>query len=132
MLHTRLFDFNKDYELVTKWWTARNHIIVEKDFLSDYGVMVLDDHKPIIVMWLYPIMTTKWSMIRFPISNPDTTEIERDQAMEVLFHSLAGISKDMGYKYIFCTTNHPGLMNKLNKYGFSSEHTDCAHFWGGL
>lgn len=128
----RLLDLNKDYETLSSWWTQRNHVIITKDFLSDYGVLASKNGKDLAAMWLYPVVSTKWCMVRFPIANPDTTKAERDAAMDLIINTLHLISKDMGYKYMFCTTNHPGLIKRLKSFGFVGDSENCINFWGGL
>ncbi len=131
-METRLFNYEKDYDLVSTWWKERNHAVITKDFLSDYGIMALIDNKPVGVMWLYPVMTTKWSMIRFPIVDPNVSKEVRDSALNLIFDNLHNISRDMGYTHIFCTTNHPGLITRLKKYNYTLDSENCVHFWGGL
>lgn len=131
-MKTRLFNYEKDYELVCSWWQERNHTVIPKDFLSNYGVMALIDDKPVGVMWLYPVLSTTWSMIRFPIIDNSLSKEDRDLALDLIFDNLHNISRDMGYKYIFCTTNHTGLIRRLKKYGYTPDGENCVTFWGGL
>jgi hypothetical protein len=132
MMTARLFNFDKDYQTVTKWWTERNHIQIKKDFLSDYGVMVSKDGKDLAAMWLYPMITTAYCMVRFPITNPETTKLERNEALDLVFANLHGMTKDLGYKYLFCTTNHPSLIKRLEKYQYTKDAENCVHFWVGV
>lgn len=127
-----LFNYNTDYEVVSSWWKKRNCPIIPKDFLGNYGFIINENNKKLCAIWLYPIMTTKWCMVRFPISNPDITKEEHEKSLDLLFSSVHNISKDMGYKHIFCSTNHDGFIKRLNKYGYNQEATDCVHFWGVL
>lgn len=132
MKTSRLFDYEKDYKTVSAFWEERNQLVIKKDFLSDYGVVVEENGKMLAVMWLYPMLSTKWAMIRFPITNPQTTKEERDLALDLVFDNLHGIAKDMGYNYLFCTTNHPALIARLQKYNYTQDASDCVHFWGGV
>jgi hypothetical protein len=132
-MKSRLFVYDTDYELVSGWWKKREHIVIQKDFLSDFGVLVEDDNgKKLAVMWLYPLLSTKWCMIRFPITNPDSTKEERNKALDLVFDNLHGMAMDMGYKYLFCTTNHSALIERLKKYNYTQDASDCVHFWGGV
>lgn len=132
IIETRLINLNNDYELFSKWWIDHNHVIIPKDMLSEFGVICYINKKPIAAMWLYPVLSCKWSMIRFPISSKDSSKNERNIAMDYVLNNLFNISKDMGYTNVFCTTNHSSLIKKLKKIGMTLSSEDCKHFWGAL
>ena len=131
-LSTKLFKYEDDYELISSWWKSRNHIVIDKDLLSDYGVIAYINNKPIGCMWLYPVLTAKWCMVRFPITDPNTTKEDRNIALDLIFENIHNISKEMGYKYMFCTTNTPNLIKRLEKYNYMFDSKDCSHFYGKL
>lgn len=129
---TRLFDLDKDYELISNWWNERKQTIIPKEFLNQYGVMAFVDNKPIGVMWLFPVLGCNWSIIRFPITNIESTIEQRDLAMDAIFDNLISMSKLLKCTHIFCTTNHPGLIKRLEDQGMTMTSENCKHFWGGI
>lgn len=131
-MEIKVFNRTEDYDTVSAWWKQREHAQVPQDFISDYGFIAFENGNAVAAMWLYPVVTTKWCMIRFPISDPNSTNELRSQALDLIFDTIHLVAKDMGYKHIFCTTNHPGLQARLNKCGYTLEFSDCAHFWGEL
>lgn len=116
-----------DYSIVTSWWNKRNLTVIPEEFLSAYGFIDAN-----AAMWLYPQVTTKFAMIRFPITNPDATNIERSSSLDLIFDTVHKLSKSMGFNKIFCTTNHEGLSNRLVKYGYTLTDENCKHFWVGV
>lgn len=131
-ISTRLFNYEQDSQIVNSWWSERNQLVIEKDYLSDYGVLAFINNKAVGCMWLYPVLSTKWSMIRFPITDPKSSKVDRELALDLIFDNIHNISKDMGYKYMFCTSNHPSLIKRLEKYNYVLDSKECSHFWGKL
>lgn len=132
-MRIELFKKDSHYETLTTFWQDREHLVIPKEYLSDYGFMAFDEQgNPVAAMWLYPVVSTNWCMVRFPISNPDVPNEIRSKAMDLIFDTIHKVSKDMGFNQIFCTTNHKGLIKRLTKYGYTLDSSDCVHFWGGL
>ena len=131
-LTSSLLKLDDNHSLVHELWTKRNHVVIPKDYLTDYGVMVSSDDTLIAGAWLFPILSSKTCMIRFPISNIDIEIDVRDKALDLVFQNLHSIAKDMGYTTVFITTNHANLKKRLLKYSYMEESKDCSHFWGEL
>lgn len=127
-----IFNKNENYGDLVSLWEQRSDVIMPKEFLSDYGVMCKDGDTIIAIMWLYPVVSCNWAMIRFPISNSEVSNETRDLGLNLVFNTIHNIAKDMGYTQLFCSTNHSGLSKRLEKYGYSLEHTDCSHYWVGV
>lgn len=131
-MQIKVFDRNTDYEIAETLWKQRNHDIIPKEFLSDFGVMAYDESGPAGIMWFYPVMSANWGMIRFPITNKEISDDKRNEALNLIFDTIHETAKSFGYKYIFCATNHKGLIKRLEKYGYNQDSKDCVMFWGGL
>lgn len=123
---------DNDYSLVTEMWTKRNHIVIPKDFLTDFGILAKQDKVPVACAWLFPVLSSKTCMIRYPVSNPEIDSNVRNTALDLVFDNLHIIAKEMGYTKVFITTNHENLKKRLLKYDYTEEAQNCTHFWGGL
>lgn len=42
------------------------------------------------------------------------------------------LSKELGYNYSLCTTNHKGLIKRLKEHGYSKDAENCVHMNGVL
>lgn len=123
---------DKHYDIITKWCDDRKIPILEKDFLSEFGIVVKDKDKYIAAAWLFPIMGAKISEIRFPITNPNTDKKERKNALKLLFYNLHTLANKMNYKYMFISTNHLHLQKHLIEFGYNKTDENCSHYWGRL
>lgn len=131
-MQVNLINRKSDLSSLNLWWEKRNHPVVPASMLSDYGVLVSKDNVDLAAMFLYPVVSTNWCMVRFPISNPDVEASVRDEALDLVFDSVFLIAKDLGYEKVFCTTDHKNLSKRLLKFNFINMDVKCDHFWGDL
>lgn len=131
-MQTRFITLDKDYDMFKSWWTERKHVIIPKDFLTPFGFISYIDDKPISAMWLFPVLGSKSCSIRFPISNPDSTKKERNECLIDIIKKLNSLAREMDYKYVLCTTNHTGLIDKLKQVNYVEDASNCKHMVGVL
>lgn len=127
-----MFIKKNDYQIVENWWNERNQAPAPENFLSDYGVIVHDGEIPIAALWMYPIVSAKFSLILSPITNPETTKEQRDEALNLSMDMIHSISKELGFTHTLCLSNVEAFQNRLRSFGYSEGDKDCIHFWGGL
>ena len=132
MLDCRLFNKQKDYSTMVEWYNKRNYRPVNIESLSDFGFTVYKDSEAVCSMFLYPIPTCDWCMIRFPISNPDIEKSIRNECMDFMFTVMFDTARKMGFKKIFCTTNNKSLEDRLLKFNLVPQNEKCEHYWGEL
>lgn len=132
VMSSRLFKKNKDYDIVLSWWNEHNAVPADLDFLSDYGVIVSNGDKDIASLWFYPVVSAKFGIILSPVTNPDTTKEERNEALNLCFNSIHDLAKDLGFTTIMCWSNVPPVENRLNDLGYVPGDKNCTHYWGVL
>jgi len=125
-------DLMQNNKEVADWWGERGMIIIPDEFLSKFGFIVSNEEKSIAAAWLYPMVSSNTAMIRYPITNPNSTKEERNKALDLLFFNLQETAKEMGYKKMFITTNNNALSERLIKYNYTETSKNCRHFWGSL
>lgn len=130
-MEIRMFK-KEDYDIVKSWWDQRDQVAAPIEFLSDYGVIAFQDEKPIAAIWFYPMLSVKFGFIKSPVTNPDTTKEERDEALNGCLDILHFIAKDLGYTHVLCPSNVPAFQDRLKSLGYAEGDKDCIHFWGGL
>lgn len=131
-MEVRLFKKDKDYPIVLEWWNERKQNPAPLDFLSDYGVIVSDGNKDVASLWFYPVVSAKFGIILSPITNPDTTKEERNEALNLCLNTIHVIAKDLGYSTVMCWSNVPAFESRLESHGYVPGDKNCTHYWGGL
>lgn len=131
-MEVRLFKKDKDYPIVLEWWNKYQQTPAPIEFLSDWGVIVSENGKPICAIWFYPIVSVKFGLIKSPIANPDTTKEERNMALNLCLNTIHEIAKDLGYTHVLCPSNVEAFKTRLTSIGYVAGDENCTHFWGGL
>ncbi len=132
-LTTKLFNKNEDYHIIEDFCNKRSLMFIEKDLLSNYGVIIFNDNNPVVCGWLYPTVGSKLCLIENVISDKtmvDTTV--KDDSISLLFTTLHLIAKDMGYKYIKNSVQNKSMQKRLESYGYMSLQDNVTNYMGVL
>ena len=127
----KLLNLKSDYSVLENWWKERDMVPIPKSFLTPFGVIVGDD-KPIAAAFLFPVLGCKQAMIRYPITDVNASDKDRDEAISLVLSSLHGLAKSMNYETILITTNHNGFIKRLEKMNYQKDAENCTHYLGGL
>lgn len=130
MLTTKLFKKDEDYKTIETFCNKRSLPLIEKDLLSDYGVLVLDGETPVVCGWLYPTLGSKLCLIENVISDKDVKD--KDESLSLLFYTLHLIAKDMGYKYVKNSVENKSMKKRLESYGYMSLQDNVTNYMGVL
>lgn len=130
MLTTKLFKKDEDYKTIENFCSKRSLPLIDKDLLSDYGVIVLDGETPVVCGWLYPTISSKLCIIENVIS--DTNVKDKDESLSLLFYTLHLIAKDMGYKYVKNSVENKSMKKRLESYGYMSLQDNVTNYMGVL
>lgn len=125
-----LFNLDKDYNIVEKWWKDHSMDPVPKEVLTKFGFMAYNEKYPIAAYWLFPIIGSELCMHLFFISNPDSTKEERDEALDLLMYTVHGAAKDMGFTKLMTTTSLKTIEDRLLKHNYMLGDTNNKQFWG--
>lgn len=128
----RLIDLNKDYETLCSWWSKRDHVIIPKEMLGSFGMIANVGNKDVAAAWIMPLLTTNTAMLRFPISDLEAKEEDRNIGIESVILSLHDFARDLNCKYVLCSTNHMGLIKRLKNLNYIEDSKDCVHLMGVL
>ena len=103
-------------------------MIIDRDMLSAYGVIVLDNDVPVICGWLYPVMTSKLCIVENIISDVDIKD--KNDMIKLLYSTFHLIAKDLGYKYIKTTVQNESMKSRLESYGYMNTQTNLTNYIG--
>jgi hypothetical protein len=109
-----------DYEeILIGWWKDWGFVPVERDFLSDLGLIVYDGDIPVCAGFVYATNSSV-SLVNWIISNKDyRKKPNRSEALDFLIYKLTEVCKQSGFKYIFVNNNNSNLISRFQKQGYS-------------
>jgi hypothetical protein len=102
-----------DYPIVKTWADARKFPLVPQEFLPSIGFI----HENYCVGFLYKT-DSKICWLEWVISNPVSDKPARDKALNELLSALVEIAHKEGFKAIFSSLEHKGLIERYNSLGF--------------
>ena len=100
-MEIRLFDKEKDYKTLCKWWDdwkLPNH---HPDALSETGIIISKDGVDICSGFIYST-DSYIAWFEFVTINKKTTKQQRKGALEKLGSAMVKKTKEMGFKLIMC------------------------------
>lgn len=132
-LSTKLFKKDSDMSIADDFAQERNLATIDKDLLSDYGIIVLADDVPVVCGWLYPTVGSKLCVIENVIRSKKINDKDViDESMKLLFITMHLIAKDMGYKYIKNSVENNSMKTRLESYGYVSLNDNVTNYMGVL
>lgn len=111
-----------DYPEYASWLSSRGRMASAFEDLPKIGLMIFDESEDIIAGFMYET-NSKSSAFGNIASNPDVTGDRRSEAIKFLVESFMKMSKDMGYKSAFVTTNLPRFVERLKTMGFKEQES---------
>lgn len=125
-------DLNSNYSEICDLWKDRSLPIAKQDVLSEFGIIAKNENKVIGVMFLYLTIGTPISLLRFPVIDKNLVKEEHEVVVNGLIKNTMILSKELGYNYSLCTTNHKGLIKRLKEHGYTQDADNCVHMNGVL
>jgi hypothetical protein len=128
-MRVRLWDRNKDYEMIVEWWKGHqcsSDYIVPSRRLPPSGWIVEDDEgNPMCVTWLYYFKHTAGALLGSIISNPELEPKARAKALDMLFLRVTTEADRNNAEVILGVTTREGIARKAEKHGFikTTEHS---------
>lgn len=124
-MNIRKFDANQDYNDyldICSWWLKHNWPIINYEMLPSTGFIV----EGYCAGFLYK-NDSKLAILEFIVSNPEADKQKRSEALDLLLQALINEAKESGYKAIFSSLSHPGLIDRYVKHGFEVTDTTMTN-----
>ena len=109
---------SEDYGTIFAWWQLRGRPVVPEKLLGPTGVMVEDERQKYCAGFLHETHSS-FATIDSISSNPNTDKEDRSKALDLLIIELTSLAIHRGYKMITAASNHPKLMERYRKLGFT-------------
>lgn len=111
-----------DFQYVESWYEARRLRVFREDF-PKVGFVV-----PGIAAGFLMQTDTKSCILEPFIANPDTTKLQREQALNLIMGQLIEEAGDLGYARIFGFSSNAPMIRRAKSWGFvvvESSTTVC-------
>lgn len=132
MLKFSTLNLDKHYSDICELWKERNLPVVCFEFLSPYGCVASKDDKVVGAFFIYLTLNTPIYMIRFPVVDKNLSKEDSALAINGLIDMTETIAKELGYTVSLCSTNHKGLIKRLEVKNYLKEFSDCVHMTKGV
>jgi hypothetical protein len=123
----RKFIFDKDYEMLDKWWRQHGGSHApNKNLLSDTGIVVELNREPIAVIFMYH-MNSKTCMAEFFTVNPKASKEHRNVALNYLIEISKEWAEKANYCFVYVSTNVKKYIKRLQDNGFVVLDKNAVH-----
>lgn len=128
VITTRLFDKEKDYDILSSWWKKHGSYAPMPDHLPPTGIMVEIEDTPACAGFLYNT-DAKICVIEFVICNPQLSKQKRDKTLTRLIAILRDLAIKRGYTAIYNSTGIPKFIGRLKEAGFVEADKNQTHMF---
>lgn len=111
-----------DLEVINQWMRARDMRPLPPD-LAASPTWIVDG---VAATSLYPMRDVPAALIGNTIANPDTTEDERDAALDALFRAAYDYAAENGIRIIYGVTQVPAIVKRATKHGYRVKYTGAT------
>ena len=124
----RLFDKDKDYETIAKWYASHDQIPCPIDLLPNIGFIANE----LVVGFLYQT-DSGICFVESVVSKKDSNKEERKIALDEMAEALMSAAKEMNYKAIIFHTLYPSLKQQsMLNWGFKNCEGSEERFYRSL
>jgi hypothetical protein len=103
------------YNKIREWAARRDFTIPAPEYLPETGY-INNNH---CAGFLYKT-DSKICWLEWVVSNPDSPKEERNLALNELIDKLCDDAQKLGFKAIFTSVEHEGLLERYKKLGFNT------------
>ena len=115
-MQVRLWDRDKDYPTLVKWWKDWQFGVVPKECLPPAGIIVEFEGKPICASGLYIGEGTQFGFMEWVVSDKQAESRNLHKSLKLCIVSIMTLAKDKGLKLVYTATKHEALGKRYQKY----------------
>lgn len=124
----RVFDFDKDYDILTTWWNAHGSRPPRPEHLSNTGIIVEVGGNPVCAGFLYNT-DSKICVFEFVVSDPEASKKDRSSALPALIEEIKLIARSRGYTLIYTSIAIKAYIKRLKAAGFIEVNQNQSHLF---
>jgi len=116
LLKKRLWQLDKDYPTLVKWWEDWEFGIVPQECLPPDGVIIEYEGMPICGAGLYIGVGTKFSFMEWLVVDKSAPMKQAHKAIKMCVDGVFELAKQKDMTLVFTTTKDTGLQKRYVKY----------------
>ena len=115
-MNSRLWNLEKDYNTLTKWWNQHNFDLpVPKDILPSLGIIIEEDDVSMCASGLYIDTGAKFGFMYGLFTNPNINKIKLYRAMNKCLQEIQKLAKSKNLGLIYTITGEDVLFRLYEK-----------------
>ena len=115
-MQTRLWDRDKDYDTLVKWWNQWEFGVVPKECLPPDGMIVEVNGEPVCAGGLYIGEGTQFAFMEWIVTDK-TAELKNvHKCLKLCIEGIMRLAKDKGMKLVYTATKEQALHKRYQKY----------------
>ena len=128
-MQVRLWDRDRDYDTLVKWWTEWEFGVVPKECLPPDGIMVEIDGTPVCAGGLYIGEGTQFGFMEWIVTDKQAEQRDVHNCLKLCIDSIMVLAKDKGIKLVYTATKEQALHKRYTKYhGMVLAESDVKTF----
>lgn len=116
-----------DYSMLCSWWNTHKFPPPPEAIFPQVGVIIDECAAGFLYQTDSAIAWVEWIVV-----DPVCDKIKRRQALDLLIDELSALAKNKGFKVIFTSVEHEGLMDRLKTKGFAIGDTKVTQMFRSL
>ena len=125
---TRVWDKDKDYDELCRWWTSHGWCALPKEDIPDTGFIANDT----AFGCLYIDIHGRFAMMEWIVTNPDAAPRDCLRSLNEVIDRLLATAKEIGVTRVYSVLKHEKLEKLYQKHGFIKGDTQvCDMTWIG-
>ena len=115
-MQVRLWDRDKDYDTLVKWWKQWQFGIVPKDCLPLDGIIVEVDNIPMCAGGIYRYPGTAFGFMEWVVTDKYADLRKRHKALKLCIDGIMELAKNNGVRLVYTMTKSSALQKRYQKY----------------
>lgn len=115
-MQARLWNLDKDYNLLVKWWNQYEFGVVPKNCLPPQGIIIEVDNQPICAGGLYRLMGTAFGIMEWIVADKEANLKVTHKALNLCIQELLKLAKEYNIELVYTMTAEKALHKRYTKY----------------
>jgi len=112
----RLWNLEKDYKTLVKWWTQHEFGIVPKKCLPPDGIIVEENNIPICAGGLYRCIDSNFSVMEWIVADKTASIKSIHKGLNICIAEIFNLARKYNMELIYSMTGSVSLHKRYTKY----------------
>ena len=115
-MQDRLWDRDKDYDTLVKWWADWEFGKVPKECLPPDGIVVEQEGEPVCAAGLYIGVGTQFAFMEWIVTDKNAEQRLVHRCSKLCINRIMELAKQKGMKLVYTATKEQALHKRYQKY----------------